>query len=1135
VAEDRLTAKDSRVLLLWILAGVVGVILAWKYFFVAFPEAAVDFRISRSEAVERARDFLSKQDFPLATYEGSIVFGVDNNAKIYLEREVGLEQANRLMASEVNVWHWRVRFFRPKEQEEFKVRIDPDGRVVGMQHVVEEAREGASLEQEAAQQIAGAFLRDRLKTDLAAYDFLPAEANSTERPNRRDWSFTWERHGFKAKDAPYRLRVTVLGDAVGGYDEFLKVPEAWERSFARLRSSNELYQWLGQVPYGFLQIGAVLGVLYLLHLRGQVRWRGAMKLGLVLALLFFVMEANEWPLTRYGYDTNSDYSGFVVQRFLLAALLSVFLGMLVSLTVAAAEPLYRRDHPHKLRLGIALTRDGLQSKEFFNSCVIGLAMAAAHLGFVVMFYVVGKNFGFWAPQDINYTDAVSTALPWIYPLAISLYAATSEEFLFRLFAIPFFLRFTKSKAVAIVLPAFIWGFLHSAYPVEPGWVRGVEVGVIGVVAGWVMLRWGIFATLVWHYTVDAMLIGLFLLRSESLYFRLSGAFVGGAVLLPLAFAGVAYLSRRRFAAGEALLNQADPVVLAPVEEPAAPTAVPRVYQAVSPRTLGVALLVGALGAVLAVRVTPQTIGSFVKFNVTPGQATATADDILRGRNVDPGTFRRVAVFHSNFDPYVNEYLRRQAGIDGANRLYEEKVPAAFWLVRYFRDSEKEEYRVVLGVGGGIHSVHHIVDEKAPGATLTKEEAQACAEAFLRDEKHLDLAQWKLVDASSDKRPARTDHTFVWEEAEAVGEAHVRTEVKVLGDEVTSYRVFVKIPEEWERQQKETTLADIAYNAFRILLGLALGIALIVFFAKGIKQQHVPWKRVAVWATWAGLTMLVSVLNAWPVLLEKYQTEIPLRTFTIILGLAEFLIVSFAYAALFFLFGFAWFFLARAFGEERLTGWRGLPAAYYRDAFLLGLAGVGAFVGLSRLRVLVERVWPTNHDSFGAVLPQGLDTYFPAAEFSVGAITGGLFLTAFLVLAAGFLADAVKQRWMQAGILGVVALAMAGNADNPANFAKSLLFSLLTLAVIWLGVTRVFRFNLLGYFLVAAGLSLVNGAVVLLRQGAGEFHTQGYLVVAAGIALFLWPLVGWLRGGGAEEPPPTLETGGTGEPPLGAGM
>src|SRR5256884_7190724 len=69
-----------------------------------------------------------------------------------------------------------------------------------------------------------------------------------------------------------------------------------------------------------------------------------------------------------------------------------------------------------------------------------------------------------------------------------------------------------------------------------------------IVAGIVMLRWGILATLIWHYTVDASLVGLFLLRSNSLYFKVSGAVVAAAAFAPLLFAGVSCLVRGGFEA-----------------------------------------------------------------------------------------------------------------------------------------------------------------------------------------------------------------------------------------------------------------------------------------------------------------------------------------------------------------------------------------------------------------------------------------------------------------------------------------------------------------------------------------------------------------------------------------------------------
>ena len=64
----------------------------------------------------------------------------------------------------------------------------------------------------------------------------------------------------------------------------------------------------------------------------------------------------------------------------------------------------------------------------------------------------------------------------------------NKEFLFRLFAIPFLQKLTKSNVIAVLLPAFSWGFLHTAYPNEPPYIRGLEVGVIGIVAG-IVIAW----------------------------------------------------------------------------------------------------------------------------------------------------------------------------------------------------------------------------------------------------------------------------------------------------------------------------------------------------------------------------------------------------------------------------------------------------------------------------------------------------------------------------------------------------------------------------------------------------------------------------------------------------------------------
>src|SRR6202521_1534895 len=143
VAGERLSGSEKRALLLWVALGIVGTIFAYKYFFRAFPEASVDFRVTRSEALQRAQSFVAGLGENVSGYRSAIVFDVDDNAKTYLERELGLKRAKEFVWSQVNIWYWDVRFFRPQQEEEFLVRISPAGNVAGYSHKIEEARAGA--------------------------------------------------------------------------------------------------------------------------------------------------------------------------------------------------------------------------------------------------------------------------------------------------------------------------------------------------------------------------------------------------------------------------------------------------------------------------------------------------------------------------------------------------------------------------------------------------------------------------------------------------------------------------------------------------------------------------------------------------------------------------------------------------------------------------------------------------------------------------------------------------------------------------------------------------------------------------------------------------------------------------------
>ena len=142
---ERLHKSDKRLILIVALIAAVSIVYIHLNYRAAFPQASIDLRYSKDEITRMAEQFLAERGYSTEGFRNLTLFEPDDNARLYLERELGLEEANRLMREEVSVWRWRARWFQPPEKEELIAYLSPDGGVVGFRHVIDEAAPVLSL------------------------------------------------------------------------------------------------------------------------------------------------------------------------------------------------------------------------------------------------------------------------------------------------------------------------------------------------------------------------------------------------------------------------------------------------------------------------------------------------------------------------------------------------------------------------------------------------------------------------------------------------------------------------------------------------------------------------------------------------------------------------------------------------------------------------------------------------------------------------------------------------------------------------------------------------------------------------------------------------------------------------------
>ena len=1111
---ERLDRRDLRFVAACLLVIAAGSAVTAALFRRAFPEASIEFRVNRNQARVLAERLLAERGRDIAHARFAGQFAVDDTAKVYLERELGLEKAGRLYGHDAKIWHWQMRWFRSGVPEEERVTLSPLGELVGFRSVVKEDAPGDRPTQEAARAIAVRFLASR---GFLEKDLQPIEATPVSRPNRTDWTFVDERAGVRFADARIRYSTTVSAGRVMGFREFVYVPQAWMRDYERLRSKNEA---AGQVAtFGlFVTVLAMISVLITKIVRKDVPWRLVGLFGGTAFVLALLSMLNEIPLTIFGYDTASSLSSYLTRNIVLGILGAVATAAGIAIVIAAAEPIYRERFPRQISLSGALSPRGIQTKGFFLSVLLGYALAAFFFAYQAVFYVVAERFGAWAPADVPYSDMLNTAFPWATVLLIGFLPAVSEEGISRMFSISFLDRLGAGRILAVVLPAYIWGFGHSTYPNQPFFIRGLEVGTAGVLIGFLMLRFGVVPLLIWHFTVDAIYTALLLLRSHNAYYVISGAIASGILLLPLVASLVLYLRRGGFATATGLANGDLGFVPppAPAERISAP--VPPVER-VRGRTLAW-MGAAALCLLASFGISDRYAEPLVEDHIGRDAALARAERFLRANGVSPDAWHHVVYQGTGFadDEEVRSekpqdegripafsdaaarYVVEKGGPAAFRRLSERELPLAYWVVRFFQPEKKEEWKVLIDARRArVVAFVHPVAEDAPAKPPPPAETARRRAVEAAEKLGYPSARYAVLEVGTETRPKRVDTTVVLQAAEpGIGDAHPRLTAVFHGPSLAAFVSSIRVPEDFLRARRKRSVVEWLLIAVKVVAAGALVGGAVILFLRLVRHPDFRWKAILRPVFWVGLVAAAGLANAGTTLFRQYRTEIPIALFR--LGVAVSLAIGLLGILLVAALGFTLFAGARPGWEYALRRLGSL-----RDAALRASIAAGGALGLTHaLHGIASRV-PALYDpdpSLPASLPfaiPGLEVLWTAAR--------GTFAVAAMAAAAALALRSELFRTSRGRLIGAATVVLAMlpiDLDSAAGFAADVVPAILMAA--WIGACALLLLRDHAAAWVLFGLIAFGGRGVteLLAQPAPADRAAGWvavgLLVAGGIAL-----------------------------------
>lgn len=1057
LAAAREALHRSPAISILIVLGIIAYIFQTQVSDRVFATASLDLSLPPEKILEKAKEKIQRWGDYRPGMMTSVSFDGDNNAKVFLERNYGQQEANKLM-SQLPIWFWSCRFVKEGDPEAAVVCLDPSGKPLLYGCGIANDKPMPSLTREQAEALARAFVIQEAGLKLDSARLL--QTKDTAQVHRTDHSFGWDYDGVDYKGAHLRIQVEVSGNKVTQFLYYLQPPESWQRSYAEMRSYNNM---LGTVAYFFM--GALSIATLVVFIRAATKrtftYKTAIILGAFYGLAMIIPAINSMPSWTSSYKVSEPYTSFLIGKWFSSLVLGLMCGLPMSILFAAAQPLYRELCPQRMSIKRWFSLEALRRPELIEAIVVGIAVCGLQKGYQIAYYFCGEKLGYWCPLSSGAPATLGSLIPILDGLCIGVQAALMEEGLYRIVALRLFERLWRGNFwLANFLQALLWGFAHSYYPQQPAYARGVELTIEGMFNGWLLKRFGLLPCLLSHFLFDALCTSDVLKGAPP-----SVAWTGLVpVLIPLAVLAAAMFvsSQKGFVEEPASRADTQEFVL-PALKHKTTMGRPIAFLYAKPLSMRARMALVVIAAA-CLAVTQFFSWDPIEANMKPlamsrDQAVEKARQYFRDLNIDVSSLMVSTELIFASDPSSTlAYLEEHLGFERTKALVEKLRPPAYWRVRFFRPGWPNTLEAYFVTGGEFLSPAITLDENTNLPSLTEEQARALAEKYLKTRPK--MAPWILSDVSQQKRQ-RQDYSFTYQvPAGKVGDALFEVAVYVEGNLLTDTNTQWKMPDSWTQTRNKEKPYEAILNIARTMVLLIGGAALLWFLVGLFREGYVRWTIPII----AGLVMILlptlGVLNNLPEFFISYPTETPMANFlmqTCINLLWSFISSAFGYAISIMLtlavinkyfkksylesaFKLAFWVLPR---DERVA-----QRSLWLDAMITAFAITVAYIAIDRLTVDAKILFGHQPPcaTFGPTLSEA-NTYFMSYGIIVSAVTYIIQNLSFIALVPAMAHKYLKGNWWLTTLVAVVSIAISEtNTHYASDYLVSVTSTIITVAM-----------------------------------------------------------------------------------------